>query len=87
MIETIGWIGSICFALCGAPQAWLSYKQGHSVGVTWSLLILWLIGEICSIIYVVPKGHIPLIVNYLANLVFVAIVLYYKIKPRDGVLK
>ena len=37
-METIGWIGSICFALCAIPQAWKSFKDGHSRGITWGLM-------------------------------------------------
>ena len=79
-LELIGWIGSIAFAICGAPQAYRSYKDKHSDGVSWGLLNLWMVGELCTLAYVIPKGHWPLIFNYLGNIVFVSIILYYKIK-------
>lgn len=82
-LEIIGWLGSICFAVCGAPQAYKSWKDKHSNGITWGLLLLWILGEICTLIYVIPKGHAPLILNYLGNIGFVSIVIYYKICPGD----
>lgn len=81
-LEVVGWIGSVAFALCGAPQAMKSYKEGHSHGISWGLLSLWFIGEVCTLIYVIPKSHLPLIFNYLGNLFFVAIIIYYKIYPK-----
>lgn len=81
-MEVIGWLGAVCFALCGAPQAWLSWKQGHSEGISWGLLGLWFIGEVCTLVYVIPKGHLPLLFNYLGNLIFVSLIIRYKIWPR-----
>jgi uncharacterized protein with PQ loop repeat len=80
-LEIIGWMGSIMFALCAIPQAWQSYTDGHSNGVNWLFLILWLSGEIFTLIYVVPKKHWPLIFNYIANVLFILIIVYFKIYP------
>lgn len=81
-MEYIGWIGGILLAFCGLPQAWESVKSGHSRGLTWSFLIMWGVGEIFTIIYIIPKWHWPLIFNYTANIIFISIIAYYKIKPR-----
>lgn len=81
-METIGWIGSILLAFCGLPQAIESFKTKNSDGLTWSFLIMWGVGEIFTIIYILPKWHWPLIFNYTANIIFIGIILYYKIKPR-----
>ena len=81
-METIGWIGGILLAFCGLPQAWESYKTKSSEGLTWSFLIMWGLGELFTIVYVIPKWHWPLIFNYTANIVFISIIAYYKIKPR-----
>lgn len=84
MIELTGWLASILFSLCGAPQAWLSYKQGHSNGVSSLLLAMWGSGEALMIIYVLGKHglDLPLLVNYLTNLIFVIIISKYKWFPR-----
>lgn len=81
-METIGWIGSILLAFCGLPQAIESFKTKNSDGLTWSFLIMWGMGEIFTVIYIIPKWHWPLIFNYTANIMFVGIILYYKIKPK-----
>ena len=81
-METIGWIGSILLAFCGLPQAIESWRTKNSDGLTWSFLLMWGVGEIFTIIYILPKWHWPLIFNYTANLIFIAIILYYKIKPK-----
>lgn len=82
MLEFIGWIGGAAFAICGLPQAIKSYKEKHSDGLAWGFLLLWLTGEICTTIYVIPKGHLPLIFNYAFNLIFLFVIIYYKIYPK-----
>jgi uncharacterized protein with PQ loop repeat len=81
-MEYIGWIGSILLAFCGLPQAIESWKTKNSDGLTWGFLGMWGMGEIFTIIYIIPKWHWPLIFNYTANIIFISIILYYKIKPK-----
>jgi len=81
-METIGWIGSILLAFCGLPQAIESYKTKSSEGLTWGLLLMWFWGEIFTIIYIIPKWHWPLIFNYTANIIFLIIIIYYKLFPK-----
>jgi uncharacterized protein with PQ loop repeat len=81
-MEYIGWIGSILLAFCGLPQAIESFKTKNSDGLTWGFLIMWGVGELFTIIYIIPKWHWPLIFNYTANIIFISIIVYYKIKPK-----
>lgn len=81
-METIGWIGSILFAVCGLPQAVQSIRDGHSRGLNWTFLLCWLGGEIFTLIYIFPKSDWPLIFNYTLNLVFLGIIVRYKISER-----
>ena len=81
-MELIGWIGSILFAACGIPQAYESYTKGNSDGLTWAFLLMWLGGEILTLIYITPKLDYPLIFNYTNNLVCLLVILRYKIRPR-----
>jgi len=83
MLENIGWCGSILLAFCGAPQAFLSYRQGHSRGISWIFLISWLLGELLTLIYILSLGNKPLLINYCFNVAFILIILYYKIWTRD----
>lgn len=80
--ETIGWIGSIGFGLSGAPQAYQSWKDKHSNGITWGLVYLWMIGEWFSLAYVLPDRLWPLVFNYVGNIILVAIITYYKMYPK-----
>jgi uncharacterized protein with PQ loop repeat len=81
-LELIGWIGAICFAICGLPQCLKSVSDGHSDGIAWGFLILWFTGEVFTLIYVLPKMDWPLIFNYACNLIFVGIIIRYKFRPR-----
>ena len=81
-MENIGWIGSIMLAICGLPQAIESFKTKSSAGLTWGFLFLWFTGEILTFIYVLPKMDLPLLLNYSANIIFLGIIIYYKIFPK-----
>lgn len=81
-MEFIGWLGSSLLAICGLPQALQSIKDKHSDGLNWGFILFWFIGEILTLIYVMPKFDLPLIFNYCANLVFLAIIIYFKLFPR-----
>lgn len=82
-LETIGWLGALFFAICGAPQAYTSYKNKNSDGISSLFITLWLLGEIFTLIYVSlqPEIRWPLIANYTGNLIVVLIIVYYKLFP------
>lgn len=82
--EILGWLGSICLAICGLPQAWMSYKDKHSHGISWAFLLLWAFGECFALAYVYNKLDAPLLLNYAVNIGIVGIILYYKIKPQTS---
>lgn len=79
--EMIGWIGSIAFAVSAIPQMIKSYEDKNSDGLAWGLLILWIIGELFSLLYVIPLKQYPMITNYVVNSIFLFVILYYKINP------
>lgn len=80
--EISGWLGSMLFAISAIPQAIHSFKTKQSEGVTWGLLLLWFFGEIFTLIYVLPKDDVlPLLMNYMLNIVFISVILYYKLWP------
>ena len=82
MLENIGWIGSILLAFCGLPQAIESIKTKSSEGLTWGFIGMWFIGEICTFIYILPTLNLPLLFNYTANIIFLAIIIYFKLMPK-----
>lgn len=82
-IEAIGWIGSTLFALCGLPQAVSSWRHKNSDGLTWTFLLMWLGGEVLTIIYVSStSGSLPLLVNYYLNAMFLAVIIWFKTFPN-----
>lgn len=81
-METIGWFGSILLAFCGAPQAWETFKTKSAKGLNWGFLLMWGIGELFTIAYIIPKWHWPLIFNYTANIFFISVIVFYKVKEN-----
>lgn len=81
-LTTIGYVGSLLLAGCGLPQAYLSHKQGHSDGISTMFLLMWTIGEILTLLYILPKADIPLLLNYTSNILFLAIIWKYRIWRR-----
>jgi len=82
MFELSGWLGGFLLAICGFPQMVKSIRDGNSKGIDWTFLIFWFSGEILTLIYVMPKKDLPLILNYIVNIIFVLVIGYYKISPR-----
>jgi uncharacterized protein with PQ loop repeat len=83
LIQILGWLGSICLAVCAIPQAWMSYKEKHSEGISFAYLLLWAFGEVFALAYVYDKLDLPLLLNYATNILVLGIILYYKIKPGN----
>jgi len=83
VIESIGWLGAFFFAICAVPQAWQSWKEKHSDGLSTMFIVFWLLGEIFMLVYVVfqPELDWPLIVNYVVNLLLTVVIAWYKLYP------
>jgi len=79
MIDIIGWIGSMLLTFCGAPLAYKAIRSGNANGISWGFLSMWGGGEVFTLLYVLPMLDYPLILNYSANIVFISIVVAYKI--------
>jgi uncharacterized protein with PQ loop repeat len=82
-VEALGMLGGLCLALCGVPQALKTIEQGHSDGITWGLIIMWWLGEVATLTYLKLSERLTwgLTLNYVSNVFFTSIVLYYKINP------
>jgi uncharacterized protein with PQ loop repeat len=85
LFEILGWLGSICLAICGIPQAWQSFKDKHSHGISWGFVLLWAFGEIFALAYVYDKLDLPLLLNYATNILILGVILYFKINPKNTV--
>jgi hypothetical protein len=71
-------LGSILLALCGFPEAYATYKS-KKCNIGWAMLVMWLLGEILLIIFALQTKQYVLLINYVANLTFLAILIRYKI--------
>lgn len=82
IVELLGWLGAICFAICGLPQTTKVVKDGHGDGLSKPFLWLWFWGEILTLVYVcIDKFSWPLFFNYAVNLTFLSIMLKYNYFP------
>lgn len=84
MIQLIGYIGSLAYAICGLPQAVLSIKNGHSQGVSRGYAFLSLFGSLFSLIYAFPRNDYVLMLNFGANIIVWTIILKYSFFERTG---
>jgi MtN3 and saliva related transmembrane protein len=82
-LDLLGWTGSMLLAFCALPQAVESWRTKSSQGITWGLLSMWCLGEFFTMAYVLPKMDIPLLFNYSANILFLSVIIYYKIFGRN----
>lgn len=82
IVELIGIIGATMLALCGLPQAVKSFQDKHSDGLSWGFLLMWGIGEILVLFYVLmTSADLILITNYVVNLIIGGVIVYYKLRP------
>ena len=86
MADTIGWIGSIAFAICGFPQACECFKNKSAKGINSLFVGLWLTGEICYVISVLMKfGWVSwMMFNYMGNLFSIGVFSYYIIRDKKA---
>ena len=74
----IGWLSTLFLSLCGLPQAWKAYKEGHADGLSNGFLFLWTSGEICLVIHTFLVRDWPVFWNAVANLAIMGFILRYK---------
>jgi hypothetical protein len=81
MLELIGATGSFLLAFCALPEVISSIRKGYC-GTSYGLLLTWGIGECLTLYYVNNTSKdLYLMANYLVNLAFIVILLYYKTQP------
>jgi uncharacterized protein with PQ loop repeat len=73
----IATLGSILLAICALPEAMRTFKTKRC-GIGWGMLISWLLGEVLLSIFAIQTKQYVLLINYVANLTFLGIMLYFK---------
>jgi len=81
LVQTMGWIYSITFAISAIPEA-LSAMENGRVKMTDGTLLCWVAGEISGLIYGIGLGQWPLIFNCAVNAIFVSIIVKYRLFPK-----
>ena len=81
MLEAFGIIGSILLGASALPQALESYRSKNSDGLALGFVAMWWFGMVFMTVYIVPKGDMILIANYITNLFLVTIIVRYKLWP------
>ncbi len=80
------WISSILLAVCGIPQAFKTWKEGHARGMSMIMLQAWLWGEVGLLYAFSDKYGIDwaMVTNYGLNICSILFILRYKIFPRES---
>jgi hypothetical protein len=83
-VTAAGVVGAVLLALCGAPQAWQAYRDGHARGVSGWFLSMWGVGCTAMLYHVlaVHASDVALVANYVFNVSLVAIIARFKVWPR-----
>jgi hypothetical protein len=81
----IAGIGSVLLALCGFPEAMRAFKY-KKCDIGWGMLLMWLSGEICLVVFALQSNQHVLLINYFANILFLAIMIFYKIFPKSNTI-
>lgn len=80
MLDLLGLIGAVAFAISAIPQALHSYRTKSSKGMSVGFLFLWGLGEGCMLAYVIGTSMDPYLVgNYIANGLCLLVIVYYKV--------
>ncbi len=78
-LEICGWLGGILYSVFGIPQTISIVYKGNASGLNIGMLILMVIGALCSLLYIIPQGSLPLISNFTLSLICALLMLRYKI--------
>jgi uncharacterized protein with PQ loop repeat len=79
-MQILGIIGNACLALCAVPQAIKCFKTQKAEGLSFWFLVLWYVGEICTLFYVIDLMNFLLFMNYFVNVVCLSIIIAVKVK-------
>lgn len=74
MFETVG---SVLLALCALPEVVRTIRNKRC-DIGHGMLLAWLIGEVCLVVFALQTKQYVLLINYIANLLFVLVLYWYK---------
>jgi len=84
MIHLLGYLAMFCLMTASIPQVLKSIREGHSKGIAGGYVILLLFGfSLMATYLLLTKPIIPVLINYIANLIMMLVIGYYKLFPRN----
>lgn len=86
-VELVGFIGGVFLAVCALPQVVHAAKGGSLEGMTWGFIVLWMVGELASLLYAVLalEANIWLVGNYAFNILAMCYLIKKKIAYKSKV--
>lgn len=81
MTKFIGALGAFLLAFCGLPAMLDVVDKGTAEGYSTMFIGMWGMGELLTAYYVYRRHGFdkPLMFNYILNLTFISIIMYYMI--------
>ena len=88
-IELIGFIGGSIAAASNVPQIWKCLQTGNTSSISWSMIFIFIIGAVFSLIYGVLIEKIAIIatvsISIFEFLVLLSIKWYYEIYMKNTI--
>ena len=83
MSSLFGWIASLCFFVCGVPQAVKCFKEKSAKGMSSGTLFFYLTGELSLMTsnLSMTEYNIPLLTSTAFNILCLLVVVRYKVFP------
>lgn len=82
--NVLAWLGQMLLLVCSLPQAFKSYRDGHSAGLSVYMIWLWGLGMFFSFFYFLMTAQVPATINYGFNIFVWAIIAKYYHFPRKA---
>lgn len=76
------WCGTIILIIRGLPQAYKSWTDGHSNGLSQAMLWLWFLGSALLLPHLILQKEVLLMSVYIANILCILVMLKYFYFPR-----
>jgi hypothetical protein len=84
MIKLLGLLGGFCFAYCGVPAAYATWRAGKSVGTPVSIAWMIFLGAVFMYLYLTASYGLDLILtlNYFIEAASWGLIVFYHYFPR-----
>lgn len=85
LLKILGLVGGFCFAYCGVPAAYATWKIGKSIGTPLSVAWMILVGSIAMYSYLTVKHGFDAIltINYSVEALSWGVIVFYSHFPRS----